>query len=100
MTRERLTSESEAQPSDLTSDACSLHHVHIPDAHESVVERRIREAMERGEFDDLPGTGRPLPGAGEPYDEMWWVKAWLRRNDIGAAELRRPQPDDTGDPRG
>lgn len=26
-----------------------------------LVERRIREAIEQGEFQDLPGTGRPLP---------------------------------------
>lgn len=29
-------------------------------AFEIIAERRIREAMERGEFDDLPGAGRPL----------------------------------------
>ena len=28
---------------------------------ESAVERQIREAQERGDFDDLPGRGRPLP---------------------------------------
>lgn len=61
----------------------------MPDAYESVVERRIREAMERGEFDDLPGAGQPFPGAGEPYDEMWWVKAWLKRNDIDVAGRER-----------
>ena len=27
---------------------------------DSLVERRIREAQERGEFDDLPGSGAPL----------------------------------------
>lgn len=26
----------------------------------AIAERRIREAQERGEFDDLPGAGRPL----------------------------------------
>jgi hypothetical protein len=26
-----------------------------------IAERRIREAMERGEFDDLQGKGKPLP---------------------------------------
>ena len=26
-----------------------------------LVERRIREAIAKGEFEDLPGTGRPLP---------------------------------------
>lgn len=27
---------------------------------ESIIERRIQEAMERGEFDDLAGKGKPL----------------------------------------
>ena len=30
------------------------------DPYESVVERQIREAQERGEFDNLPGAGKPL----------------------------------------
>jgi hypothetical protein len=30
------------------------------DAFEQIVERRIAEALARGEFDDLPGQGRPL----------------------------------------
>lgn len=27
---------------------------------ESAIEQRIREAIERGEFDDLPGRGKPI----------------------------------------
>jgi hypothetical protein len=27
---------------------------------EKIAERKIREAMERGEFDDLPGKGEPI----------------------------------------
>jgi hypothetical protein len=27
---------------------------------EIIAERKIKEAIERGEFDDLPGAGRPL----------------------------------------
>jgi hypothetical protein len=27
---------------------------------DAIAERRIREAQQRGEFDDLPGAGRPL----------------------------------------
>ena len=46
---------------------------------ESLVDRQIREAMERGEFDDLPGAGRPIPGAGRSYDPNWWVKSFLDR---------------------
>ena len=43
------------------------------------VERKIREAMARGEFDDLPGQGEPLPDLGKPYDPNWWVKSWVER---------------------
>jgi len=43
-------------------------------------ERLIQEAMEAGEFDDLPGTGLPIPGAGRVDDELWWIRSWLRRN--------------------
>ncbi|MEV6258908.1 DUF1992 domain-containing protein [Nocardia sp. NPDC051911] len=46
---------------------------------ESWVDKQIREATERGEFDNLPGAGKPLPGAGEPLDEQWWLKAYLHR---------------------
>lgn len=36
-----------------------------------IAERKIREAMERGDFDSLPGKGRPLPpddAAGVPEE--------------------------------
>lgn len=38
-----------------------------------IAEQRIREAIERGEFDNLPGRGRPLP-----LDDMEGVPAPLR----------------------
>lgn len=31
------------------------------------IEEQIREAMERGEFDNLQGTGKPLPLSDNPY---------------------------------
>jgi len=34
---------------------------------ESWVDQQIREAQERGEFDNLPGTGKPLDLAPNPY---------------------------------
>jgi hypothetical protein len=49
---------------------------------ESAVDRQIREAQERGGWDRLPGLGKPLPGAGTDYDEDWWVKDWVRREQI------------------
>ena len=49
---------------------------------ETWVERQIREAQDRGEFDDLPGAGKPIPGIGEPDDEHWWVRQKLRRENL------------------
>src|SRR3954453_903197 len=49
---------------------------------ESWAERQIREAQERGEFDNLRGAGHPLPGIDDPPDEMWWVKQLLKREQI------------------
>ena len=46
---------------------------------ETWVERQIRAATERGEFDNLPGAGKPIEDLDEPHDELWWVKRKLRR---------------------
>ncbi|MDG4786791.1 DUF1992 domain-containing protein [Micromonospora sp. WMMD1102] len=62
----------------------------MPSGHESRVERQIREAQERGEFDNLPGAGSPLPGHGGTYDENWWIRDWVRRENltgVGPASL-------------
>src|SRR5438034_221677 len=50
--------------------------------YESHIDRQIREAQERGEFDDLPGAGKPLPGYGQADDEDWWVRDLIRRENI------------------
>jgi Domain of unknown function (DUF1992) len=49
---------------------------------ETWIDRQIREASERGEFDNLPGAGKPIPGVGGPDDEMWWVKQLMRRENL------------------
>ncbi|GAA4262564.1 DnaJ family domain-containing protein [Dactylosporangium darangshiense] len=50
--------------------------------YESHIDRQIREAQERGEFDGLPGAGRPLPDHGELYDEDWWIRDLARRERL------------------
>ena len=49
---------------------------------ESWVDKQIREATERGAFDDLPGAGEPLPVLDQPYDELWWIKQKAAREGI------------------
>jgi Domain of unknown function (DUF1992) len=58
--------------------------------HESVVDKQIRLAQERGDFDNLPGKGKPLAGIGDPHDELWWVKGYLRREGLTSEMLLPP----------
>src|SRR5689334_922023 len=53
---------------------------------ESPAEKQIREAKERGEFDNLPGAGKPLD-LSDSGDPDWWVKRFAEREnlDLGAA---------------
>src|SRR3954451_18827816 len=55
--------------------------------YESSIDRQLREAAERGEFENLEGAGKPLPGHGREYDEDWWVKDWLQREGATAGVI-------------
>ncbi len=63
---------------------------HQPDRYESVIDRQIREAQERGAFDNLPGHGKPLPGMDEPDDELWWVRRFVEREGLSREVLLPP----------
>lgn len=60
---------------------------------EALTEQRIREAQDAGEFERLPGFGKPIPGIDEPHDENWWVRKKLEREQLSALppalEIRR-----------
>ncbi|WP_213576762.1 DUF1992 domain-containing protein [Rhodococcus sp. USK13] len=49
---------------------------------ESWIDKQIRLAQERGDFDNLPGAGKPIPLSGDVDDELWWVKGYLRRENL------------------
>jgi DnaJ family protein C protein 28 len=36
---------------------------------ESLVDQKIREAMEQGEFDNLPGKGKPIDTSENPFED-------------------------------
>lgn len=55
--------------------------------YESSIDRQLREAAERGEFDNLKGAGKPLPDHGREYDDDWWVKDWLEREGATAGVI-------------
>jgi hypothetical protein len=59
-----------------------------PQPTETLAERLIRQAIEAGEFDNLPGAGEPLPDLKGTYEPTWWVRKWMDREGITAQELR------------
>jgi hypothetical protein len=46
------------------------------------VDAQIRNAMARGDFDNLPGAGKPIEGLGGTHDPDWWVKGLIKRENI------------------
>ncbi len=46
------------------------------------VDVQLRAAMERGDFDDLPGAGKPIEGLGEEHDPDWWLKQLVEREQL------------------
>jgi len=38
--------------------------------------------MDRGDFDDLPGKGKPIADLGEHHDPDWWIKKLVEREHV------------------
>ena len=55
--------------------------------HESWIDRQIREAQERGAFDNLEGAGKPLKSINGRDDPDWWVRGLMERENISHSEL-------------
>jgi hypothetical protein len=47
-----------------------------------IVETAIQQAMRRGDFDDLPGAGKPLQGLGDRHDPDWWIRRKIEREQL------------------
>jgi hypothetical protein len=53
----------------------------------SWIDRQVAEAEKRGVFDNLPGTGKPIPGQGEADHGQAWLRNYLKREGVSADEL-------------
>jgi len=57
------------------------------------VDLQVRQAIERGEFDNLPGAGKPIEGLGAEHDPEWWLKQLIERERVAvlppALQLRK-----------
>ncbi|SFS06886.1 protein of unknown function [Microbacterium sp. cf046] len=48
----------------------------------AIVEVSIEQAIRRGDFDDLPGAGKPIPGLGASNDPDWWIRRKIERERL------------------
>ena len=46
------------------------------------VETALQQAIRRGDFDDLPGAGKPIPGLGESHDPDWWIRRKIESEQL------------------
>ncbi|MFD7077247.1 DUF1992 domain-containing protein [Nocardioides sp. NPDC059952] len=46
------------------------------------VDLQVQEAIQRGEFDNLPGAGKPIKNLDRDHDPDWWVKQLVEREQI------------------
>ena len=47
------------------------------------IDQQIRAAIDRGEFDDLPYAGKPLPERlTSQHDPDWWLKGLIEREQV------------------
>jgi hypothetical protein len=53
---------------------------------ESWIDKQIRDATARGEFDNLPGAGKPIADLDKPYDEVW-VQRHLQKQGVSTEDL-------------
>lgn len=49
---------------------------------EAWVDLQVRQAIARGDFDDLPGLGKPIEDLGSDPDPDWWLKRLIEREQI------------------
>lgn len=55
------------------------------------VETAIQQAIRRGEFDNLPGAGKPLENIGTHHDPDWWIRRKIETENLtglGSPALR------------
>ena len=68
-----MTDETPERPAQSPAEARIRHQAHW-------VDLQIQRAIERGDFDNLPGAGKPLPDLDTGPD--WWLRKLVEREHI------------------
>lgn len=90
--------EDRPEPDELPQDQSVGERPRRPEDTAVWVDLQIRAAMARGEFDDLPYAGKPLPAHLMSTDDPdWWLKGLIERERITGVlpEALQLRKDDT-----
>lgn len=78
----RYLAERDLPPDQRGQDAERAPAWSTPEERAAIVEQAIQQAIRRGEFDGLPGAGKPLTGLGRPHDPDWWLRQKIERENL------------------
>jgi hypothetical protein len=59
---------------------------------EIIASAKIEAAIEAGEFDDLPGFGKPFEFDDTQYDPHWWIRRKVERENMKKLFRSAPTP--------
>jgi hypothetical protein len=78
---DRLTREEGSEPAPEAEPETENAGQSMMEARAQYVELTIQQAMRRGDFDNLPGAGKPLD-LGRPGDPDWWIRRKIERERL------------------
>ena len=75
---QRAAGEDPSTDSDGSRPAMSLNAQNAS----AFIETAIQQAIRRGEFDNLPGSGKPLEKLGTHHDPDWWIRQKIETENL------------------
>jgi len=81
-TRYRLEREARERGEDPDAEAEASTRSFTNEERAAIVDKSIEQAIRRGEFNDLPGAGKPIPGLGATHDPDWWIRRKIERERL------------------
>jgi len=78
--RKEAIERGEEPPEDDESPAAG--RIWTQDERAAIVDVAIQQAIRRGDFDNLPGAGKPIPGLGASNDPDWWIRRKIERERL------------------
>jgi len=79
---DRLIAESGEKPEGATTDEANTAGQPSMDQRAHYVENAIAQAIRRGDFDNLPGAGKPLTHLTGTHDPDWWIRRKIERERL------------------